>query len=87
MNQSFHNWIQLNSIQDQKFCGDLTHTEVQRYKVLFDADVQVCRVPRRKNIIDKIRFRCFDRWQDYHFSLEPTQIISTTVGFFYNYFF
>jgi hypothetical protein len=63
------------------------HHVQQRYTVLADVDVQVCRVPRRKNIIDKICFsRCFRHWQGHHISLEQSQIISTTVGYFYNHY-
>jgi len=54
----------------------------QRYKLLKDGVVQVCRVPHAKNIIEKIRFsRFLRRWEDHHINLEQTEIISTTVRF------
>jgi len=83
MEQSFRNWTQLNQTRGLNFCAHHTRAAVQRYKVLADADVQVCRVPRGKNIVDKIRFsRCFRRWQADHITLEQSEIISATVGFF-----
>jgi len=54
----------------------------QRYKLLTDGVVQVCRVPHAKNIIEKIRFsRFLRRWEDHHINLEQSQLISTTVRF------
>ena len=53
----------------------------QRYKLLLDGLVQVCRVPHAKNIIEKIRFsRFLRRWEPHHVHLEPSEIRSETVG-------
>ncbi|CAF3796013.1 unnamed protein product [Rotaria magnacalcarata] len=50
----------------------------QRYKLLTDGIVQVCRVPHAKNIIEKIRFsRFLRRWEDHHINLEHNEITST----------
>ncbi len=60
----------------------------QRYKLLTDGVVQVCRVPHAKNIIEKIRFsRFLRRWEDHHINLEPSEITSQTVRFFYYYYY
>ncbi|CAF1117258.1 unnamed protein product [Rotaria sordida] len=51
----------------------------QRYKLLTDGVVQVCRVPHAKNIIEKIRFsRFLRRWEDHHINLEHSEITSIT---------
>ena len=53
----------------------------QRYKLLLDGLVQVCRVPHAKNIIEKIRFsRFLRRWEPHHIHLEQSEIRSETVG-------
>ncbi|CAF3906067.1 unnamed protein product [Rotaria sp. Silwood2] len=50
----------------------------QRYKLLTDGVVQVCRVPHAKNIIEKIRFsRFLRRWEDHHINLGHSEITST----------
>lgn len=55
----------------------------QRYKLLTDGIVQICRVPHAKNIIEKIRFsRFLRRWEDHHIQLEQSEIISETVRIF-----
>ena len=83
MEQSFRNCTQLNPTRGLDLCAHHTRATIQRYKVLADADVQVCCVPRGKNIVDKIRFsRCFRRWQADHITLEESEIISVTVGLF-----
>ena len=52
----------------------------QRYKLLTDGLVQVCRVPHAKNIIEKIRFsRFLRRWEEHHIQLEHNEICSRTV--------
>ncbi len=52
----------------------------QRYKLLTDGPVQICRVPHAKNIIEKIRFsRFLRRWEDHHINLEHTEISSEIV--------
>ena len=52
----------------------------QRYKLLVDGLVQVCRVPHAKNIIEKIRFsRFLRRWEEHHIQLEQNEISSETV--------
>jgi hypothetical protein len=52
----------------------------QRYKLLTEGVVQVCRVPHAKNIIEKIRFsRFLRRWEDHHINLNPSEITSETV--------
>ena len=52
----------------------------QRYKLLADGLVQVCRVPHAKNIIEKIRFsRFLRRWEEHHIQLEHNEICSRTV--------
>jgi hypothetical protein len=51
----------------------------QRYKLLIEGVVQVCRVPHAKNIIEKIRFsRFLRRWEDHHINLESSEITSET---------
>jgi hypothetical protein len=58
----------------------------QRYKLLTDGVVQVCRVPHARNIIEKIRFsRFLRRWEDHHIHLEQSDIASKTVRFLYIY--
>lgn len=57
----------------------------QRYKLLTDGVVQICRVPHAKNIIEKIRFsRFLRRWEDHHIYLEQSEITSTTVCVFFS---
>ncbi len=52
----------------------------QRYKLLTDGTVQVCRVPHAKNLIEKIRFsRFLRRWEEHHINLEHNEISSETV--------
>jgi hypothetical protein len=52
----------------------------QRYKLLTDGTIQVCRVPHAKNIIEKIRFsRFLRRWEEHHINLRPNEILSDTV--------
>jgi hypothetical protein len=52
----------------------------QRYKLLIDGLVQVCRVPHAKNIIEKIRFsRFLRRWEVHYIQLASNEISSTTV--------
>jgi hypothetical protein len=52
----------------------------QRYKLLIDGIVQVCRVPHAKNIIEKIRFsRFLRRWEEHHINLDQSEITSRTV--------
>ena len=54
----------------------------QRYKLLLDGLVQVCRVPHAKNIIEKIRFsRFLRRCEEHHIHLEQNEILSATVCF------
>lgn len=54
----------------------------QRYKLLTDGVVQICRVPHAKNIIEKIRFsRFLRRWEDHHIHLEQSELTSKTVCF------
>jgi hypothetical protein len=56
----------------------------QRYKLLTDGSVQICRVPHAKNIIEKIRFsRFLRRWEDHHINLEQNEISSDIVRIFY----
>ncbi|CAF5079499.1 unnamed protein product, partial [Rotaria sp. Silwood1] len=51
----------------------------QRYKLLTDGLMQVCRVPHARNIIEKIRFsRFLRRWEDHHLTLEHNDISSNT---------
>ncbi len=58
------------------------HRVQQRYKLLTDGLVQVCRVPHAKNIIEKIRFsRFLRRWEDHYINLGHNEIFSKTVGF------
>lgn len=61
----------------------------QRYKLLTDGLIQVCRVPHAKNIIEKIRFsRFLRRWEDHYINLEHNEILSKTVSFnsfFFNF--
>ena len=52
----------------------------QRYKLLIDGVVQICRVPHAKNIIEKTRFsRFLRRWEDHHIHLDQNEIHSKTV--------
>ena len=52
----------------------------QRYKLLLEGSVQMCRVPHAKNIIEKIRFSRFLRhWEEHQISLEQNEIVSKTV--------
>lgn len=52
----------------------------QRYKLLTEGLVQVCRVPHAKNIIEKIRFsRFLRRWEDHYIDLNQADITSRTV--------
>ena len=52
----------------------------QRYKLLTEGQIQVCRVPHAKNIIEKIRFsRFLRRWEDHYLHLDQCEITSTTV--------
>jgi hypothetical protein len=52
----------------------------QRYKLLTDGLVQVCRVPHARNIIEKIRFsRFLRRWEDHYINLGHNEIFSKTV--------
>jgi hypothetical protein len=54
----------------------------QRYKLLTDGVVQICRVPHAKNIIEKIRFsRFLRRWEEHYINLEQSQITSDIVSF------
>ncbi|CAF4452233.1 unnamed protein product [Rotaria sp. Silwood2] len=54
---------------------------VTRYQLLTDGHVQIYRIPRAKNIIEKIRFsRFFHRWEDHHICLEQSEITSSTVN-------
>ena len=54
---------------------------LQRYKLLSDGLVQVCRVPHAKNIIEKIRFsRFLRRWEHHYIYLDHNQLVSSTVG-------
>jgi hypothetical protein len=56
------------------------HRVQQRYKLLTDGPVQVCRVPHAKNIIEKIRFsRFLRRWEEHYITLTHNQILSETV--------
>jgi hypothetical protein len=59
------------------------HRVHQRYKLLTDGLVQVCRVPHAKNIIEKIRFsRFLRRWEDHYINLVHNEILSETVCFY-----
>lgn len=52
----------------------------QRYKLLTEGQIQVCRVPHAKNILEKIRFsRFLRRWEDHYLHLDQCEITSTTV--------
>lgn len=52
----------------------------QRYKLLTEGPVQVCRVPHAKNIIEKIRFsRFLRRWEDHYINLNQSDITSRNV--------
>lgn len=52
----------------------------QRYKLLTEGLVQVCRVPHAKNILEKIRFsRFLRRWEDHYITLHESDIISRDV--------
>jgi len=52
----------------------------QRYKLIVDGLVHVCRVPHAKNIIEKIRFsRFLRRWEEHHIKLAQNEILSDTV--------
>lgn len=56
------------------------HRIQQRFKLLTDGLMQVCRVPHAKNILEKIRFsRFLRRWEDHHVHLEQNEISSQTV--------
>jgi hypothetical protein len=58
----------------------------QRYKLLTDGIVQICRVPHAKNIIEKIRFsRFLRRWEEHHIYLEQSGITSETVSSYLHY--
>jgi hypothetical protein len=65
------------------------HRVQQRYKLLTDGLVQVCRVPHARNIIEKIRFsRFLRRWEDHYINLAHNEILSETVRcfFFINFY-
>lgn len=52
----------------------------QRYKLILDGSVQMCRVPHAKNIIEKIRFSRFLRhWEEHHITLASNEIIAQPV--------
>lgn len=52
----------------------------QRYKLVTDGVVQICRVPHAKNIIEKIRFsRFLRRWETHYINLNQNDISSETV--------
>lgn len=52
----------------------------QRYKLLTEGLVQVCRVPHAKNILEKIRFsRFLRRWEDHYITLDQSDILSRNV--------
>lgn len=52
----------------------------QRYKLVIDGLVHVCRVPHAKNIIEKIRFsRFLRRWEEHYIQLAQNEILSQTV--------
>jgi hypothetical protein len=52
----------------------------QRYKLLTEGAVQVCRVPHARNIIEKIRFsRFLRRWENHQIQLEQSEIFAHTV--------
>jgi hypothetical protein len=54
----------------------------QRYKLITNGFVQVCRVPHAKNIIEKIRFsRFLRRWEDHYINLAHNEILSEIVCF------
>jgi hypothetical protein len=60
----------------------LTHHSHQRYKLLLDGLVHVCRVPHAKNLIEKIRFsRFLRRWEEHHIFLEHNRITSRIVRY------
>ena len=53
----------------------------QRYKLLLDGSVQMCRVPHAKNIIEKIRFSRFLRhWEEHHITLASNEIVAEMVS-------
>lgn len=59
----------------------------QRYKLINDGPLQVCRVPHAKNIIEKIRFsRFLRRWEDHYLTLGHNEISSNTVRFLFDLF-
>ena len=52
----------------------------QRYKLLVEGSIQICRVPHAKNLIEKIRFsRFLRRWEEHQIGLDNDEISSNTV--------
>lgn len=53
---------------------------LQRYKLILQGSIQICRVPHAKNFIEKIRFsRFLRRWEEHSIQLENGEILSKTV--------
>ncbi|CAF2818775.1 unnamed protein product [Rotaria sp. Silwood2] len=69
--------ITANSTKTETHCMSNNGRRVQKcYKLLTDGNVQVCRVHRAKNSIEKIH--CFRRWESHHINLDQSEITATT---------
>jgi hypothetical protein len=54
----------------------------QRYKLLAEGEVNVCKLPNTKNVISKIlNSKLLRRWKSHHIILTDTELYSTTVYF------
>lgn len=53
----------------------------QRYKLLAEGEVNVCKLPNTKNVISKIlNSKLLRRWKSHHIILTDTELYSTTVS-------
>lgn len=58
----------------------------QRYKLLIEGDVHVCKLPHSRNVISKIlNSKLLRRWKAHRLVLNETEIYSTTVSEYFNF--
>jgi hypothetical protein len=58
----------------------------QRYKLLVEGDVHVCKLPHSRNVISKIlNSKLLRRWKAHRLVLSETEIFSTTVRVFFRF--
>ncbi len=78
------NIINNNTSISSNSTGSGVKKSTQRYKMLLEGDVQVCKLPYSRNVIGKIlNSKLLRRWKNHRLVLTDTEIYSTTVSFIY----